>query len=100
MNKLDMKTSDLINNNIQYIIDRFPNVVTETKNGFKVDFDALKQELSDVVLDEKKEKYELTWPGKKQAILESNIIETKTLRPLKDKSVDFDETNNIYIQVY
>ena len=98
MNKLDMKTSDLINNNIQYIIDRFPNVVTETKNGFKVDFDALKQELSDVVLDEKKEKYELTWPGKKQAILESNIIETKTLRPLKDKSVDFDETKNIYIE--
>lgn len=98
MNKLDMKSYDFTNNNLEKLKSMFPSAIIETGNGYKVDFEVLKQELSDVVLDEKKEKYELTWPGKKQAILESNIIETKTLRPLKDKSVDFDETKNIYIE--
>ena len=98
MNKLDMKSYDFTNNNLEKLKSMFPSAIIETGNGYKVDFEVLKQELSDVVLDEKKEKYELTWPGKKQAVLKSNIIETKTLRPLKDKSVNFDETKNIYIE--
>ena len=94
MNKLDMQSKDIINSNIEKIKELFPSVVSE--NG--IDFDLLKQELSSVIIDEKKEKYQLTWPGKKEAILNSNSPISKTLRPVKDKSVNFDNTQNIYIE--
>ena len=94
MNKLDMETKDIVNSNIEKIKELFPNIVSE--DG--IDFDLLKQELSSVVIDEKKEKYQLTWPGKKEAILNSNSPISKTLRPIKDKSVNFDDTKNIYIE--
>ena len=75
-----------------------PNCVTETENGLKIDYDALKQELSSDIVEENKEKYQLTWPGKKEAILTANTLCNRTLRPIRGKSVDFDNTKNIYIE--
>lgn len=98
MNKLDMKSENIINDNIKYIKKKFPNVVVESENGYAIDFNALKQELSDIVVDDTKEKYQLTWPGKKEAIVTANTPTTKTLRPVKEKSVNFDTTENIYIE--
>ena len=86
---------NIINDNIEYIKEKFPNVVVESEKGYAVDFNALKQELSNVIVDETKEKYQLTWPGKKEAILTANTPTNKTLRPLKEKSVNFDTTENI-----
>lgn len=92
--KLDMSTANIIEKNILKIREIFPNAII---NG-KVDFEVLKQELSNVLLDEKKEKYQLTWPGKSKAILNANNRINKTLRPLIDRSSDFDNTKNIYIE--
>lgn len=94
MNKLDMESKDIIDSNIEKLKDLFPSCVQEDK----IDFDMLKQELSTVVIDDKKEKYQLTWPGKKEAIVLSNERINKTLRPIKEKSVNFDNTENIYIE--
>ena len=98
MNKLDMESKDIVRDNLEYIKERFPEAVTEENGKLKLNPDSLIQSLSSVIIDDKKEKYELTWPGKKQAIVEGNTRTTKTLRPLKDKSVDFDKTENIYIE--
>lgn len=94
MNKLDMESKDIIDSNIEKLKELFPSCVQEDK----IDFDMLKQELSSVVIDDKKEKYQLTWPGKKEAIVLSNQRINKTLRPIKEKSVNFDNTENIYIE--
>ena len=91
MNKLKMNLNKI---NYDTISSLYPNCVS---NG-KIDFDILKQELSDILFDEKKEKYQLTWPGKKESIVLGNISINKTLRPIKDKSTDFDKTQNIYIE--
>lgn len=98
MNKLDMKSENIIDDNIEYIREKFPNVVVESEKGYAIDFNVLKQELSDVIVDETKEKYQLTWPGKKEAIVTANTPTTKTLRPVREKSVNFDTTENIYIE--
>ena len=98
MNKLDMKSENIVDDNIEYIREKFPNVVVESEKGYAIDFNALKQELSDVIVDETKEKYQLTWPGKKEAIVTANTPTTKTLRPVREKSVNFDTTKNIYIE--
>lgn len=98
MDKLDMKSLNIMDKNIEKIENIFPNVIVETENGKKIDFDLLKQELSKNIVEESKEKYQLTWPGKKNAILNANTHSYKTLRPLKEKSVDFDNTENIYIE--
>jgi adenine-specific DNA-methyltransferase len=98
MNKLDMKSKDIIKGNIDYIKEKFPNIVVETNKGYEIDFNLLKQELSDIIVDENKEKYQLTWPGKKESILNANKPTKNTLRPLKEKSIDFDNTENIYIE--
>lgn len=98
MNKLDMESKDIVKDNLEYIKERFPEAVTEENGELKLNPDSLIQSLSSVVIDDKKEKYELTWPGKRQSIVEGNTRTTKTLRPLKDKSVDFDKTENIYIE--
>lgn len=94
MNKLGMESKNIIKDNINKIEELFPNVFSEGK----IDFEMLKQELFDTVIDDKKEKYQLTWPGKKEAIVNANTPTTKTLIPLKDKSVDFDNAKNIYIE--
>ncbi len=98
MNKLNMESANIIENNLEYIKDRFPNVIVETRKGLEIDFNMLKQELSSIIADDTKEKYQLTWPGKKESILLANTPTSKTLRPLKEKSVDFDNTKNIYIE--
>ena len=98
MNKLDMESVNIIDENIKKIGNLFPNVIVESEKGKSIDFDLLKQELSNVVVDGNKEKYQLTWPGKKEAILTANTPTNKTLRPVKEKSVNFDNTKNIYIE--
>jgi adenine-specific DNA-methyltransferase len=103
MKKLTMKSVDQIQKNIEKIAELFPNVITETRdeNGKlkrAVDFDLLKQELSDILVEGDKERYQLTWPGKKQAILNANTPIDKTLRPVKEDSVNWDTTQNLYIE--
>ena len=98
MNKLEMETEDIVQENIEKIGNLFPNTIIESKSGRKIDFDLLKQELSNDIVEGPKEKYQLTWPGKKEAILNANSKINKTLRPLKEKSVDFENTKNIYIE--
>src|SRR5574344_150038 len=94
MNRLDMTSNNSVNNKLSAIEDLFPNCISENK----IDFDMLKQELSNVILDDSKEKYQLTWPGKKQSIVKANESCSLTLRPLKDKSFNFDSAKNIYIE--
>lgn len=101
--KLDMKTPDFTNENIAQIAALFPNCVTEMKdnkgNTKKViDFDLLKQELSENIVDGVKERYSLTWPGKKEALVTANKPINKTLRPDVKDSVNFDTTQNLYIE--
>ena len=98
MNKLDMESKNIVNANIQKISELFPNVIVESDTGKTIDFDLLKQELSKDIVEGVKEKYQLTWPGKKEAIVAANTPSKNTLRPLKEKSVDFDNTQNIYIE--
>lgn len=94
MNKLKMCSMDIASKNIEKIKDLFPNCISEGK----IDFNMLKQELSKDIIEDGKERYQLTWNGKKEAIVNSNTPSTKTLRPVKEKSVDFDNTKNIYIE--
>jgi adenine-specific DNA-methyltransferase len=96
--KLDLTTEDIVSSNIDKIAAIFPNCVTEAADGKVIDFDLLKQELSRHVVEGNKERYRLEWPGKKEAIVVANLPTTKTLRPVREKSVDFDRTENIYIE--
>ena len=98
INKLDMKTENIVDANIEKIGALFPNVIVESENGKSIDFDLLKQELSEEIVEGNKERYQLTWPGKKEAIVLANTPTTKTLRPVREKSVDFENTKNIYIE--
>lgn len=102
MKKMKMESVDLIAQNVEKIGELFPNCITETidENGKPkkaINFDMLKQMLSDNVL-EGDEAYEFTWVGKKAAIVESNKPIRKTLRPCKEESVDWDNTENLYIE--
>ncbi|WP_294306624.1 site-specific DNA-methyltransferase [uncultured Chryseobacterium sp.] len=96
--KLDLQSTDITSLNIEKIAALFPNCVTETAEGKKIDFDLLKQELSTEIVEGNKERYRLEWPGKREAIVTANIPTTKTLRPIREDSVDFDTTENIYIE--
>lgn len=98
IDKLDLKSPDLVNANFEKLAELFPNCVTETAEGKAIDFDLLKQELSLAVVEGTKERYRLEWPGKKEAIVTANIPTTKTLRPVREDSVDFDNTENLYIE--
>lgn len=98
MNKLDMESKNNIDFNISRIADLFPNVVKENNGKHEIDFDALKQELSEQIIDEKKEKYQLTWPGKKEAVLLANKVSRDTLRPMINQSVNFADAKNLYIE--
>jgi len=103
MRKLKMATPDLTQANIERIAQLFPNVITEAKDesgALKqfIDFDLLKQELSGEIVAGDKERYQLTWPGKKEAILLANQPVYKTLRPVRDDSVNWDTTENLYIE--
>ncbi|MEM6263787.1 MAG: site-specific DNA-methyltransferase [Bacteroidota bacterium] len=96
--KLDMKSPDLVQENLEKIAALFPNCVTEGAEGKAIDFDLLKQELSPAVVEGNKERYRLEWPGKREAIVTANLPTTKTLRPVREDSVDFDNTENLYIE--
>ena len=103
MNHLKMHSLNKIDGNIAKIATLFPNCVTEAKdeNGeivHKIDFDMLKQELSHSLVEGREERYQFTWPDKKQAILTANAPINKTLRPCREESVNFDETENLYIE--
>lgn len=98
MQSLNMTTA-----NIEKIAKLFPNVVTEKENEKweivkAIDFDLLKQQLSTDLVEDENERYSLNWPGKKSSILKANTPINKTLRPIKEDSVDFDETENLYIE--
>ncbi len=103
MNHLTMKSTDLTQVNVDKIAELFPNVITEArdeKGRIKrtIDFDLLRQELSDYLVEGEKERYQLTWPGKKEAILTANSSIDNTLRPILSDSVNWDETRNLYIE--
>ena len=103
MEHLKMHSLNKIDENISKIAALFPNCVTEAKddNGeivHKIDFDMLKQELSKTLVEGREERYQFTWPDKKQAILTANAPINKTLRPCREESVDFDNTQNLYIE--
>ena len=96
--KLDLKSPDLVNENFEKLAALFPNCVTESAEGKAIDFDLLRQELSHAVVEGNKERYRLEWPGKREAIVTANLPTTKTLRPVREDSVDFDNTENLYIE--
>lgn len=103
MEHLKMHSMNKIDENVSKIAQLFPNCVTEAKadDGTitkKIDFDMLKQELSSSLVDGREERYQFTWPDKKQAILTANAPINKTLRPCREESVDFDTTENLYIE--
>lgn len=103
MEQLKMHSLNKIDENVSKIAQLFPNCVTEAKdeNGeitHKIDFDMLKQELSTSIVEGREERYQFTWPDKKQAILTANAPINKTLRPCREESVNFDTTENLYIE--
>lgn len=102
MDKLKMMSKDNVQANIEKIRELFPNAITEVlrdgKPTLAVDFDVLKQEMSTVLIDDNEERYQFTWPDKKKSILLANTPISATLRPCKEESVDFDNTQNLYIE--
>ena len=103
MDKLKMHSINKVDENIEKIGKLFPNCITERKNEkgeveYAIDFDMLKQELSAVVVEGNDERYQFTWPDKKKSILLANAPIAKTLRPCREDSVDFDNTENLYIE--
>lgn len=103
MEHLNMQSMDKVAANVAKIRELFPNCVTERINNegkleHAIDFDMLKQELSDHVVDGLQERYQFTWPDKRKAILAANAPINKTLRPCREESVDFDNTKNLYIE--
>lgn len=96
--RLDLQSPNLVNENVEKLAALFPNCVTESAEGKSIDFDLLRQELSHQVVEGTKERYRLEWPGKREAIVTANLPTTKTLRPVREDSVDFDNTENLYIE--
>lgn len=103
-----MKSKNIANENYQKLAALFPNAVTETITGYDddgnavieraIDKDVLMQEIATSVVEGREERYQFTWPDKKKAILTANAPINKTLRPCKEESVDFDNTENLYIE--
>lgn len=103
MDKLKMQTANRADENFRKLAEMFPNAVTETidENGEVVraiDKDVLMQEINTKVVDGKEERYQFTWPDKKKSVLLANAPINKTLRPCREESVDFDNTENLYIE--
>ena len=103
MDKLKMMSRDVVGGNVQKIAALFPQCVTERldKDGkpeLAIDFDKLRAELSNEVLDDGEERYQFTWPDKRAASRLANTPTTQTLRPCREESVDFDTTQNLYIE--
>ncbi|PWQ97870.1 site-specific DNA-methyltransferase [Leucothrix pacifica] len=103
MDKLKMHSPDLADQNINKIADLFPHCITEAKDEDgnirkAIDFDLLRQELSREIVEGPQERYQLNWPGKREALLTANAPISKTLRPCREESVDFDTTENLFIE--
>ncbi|QMU31365.1 site-specific DNA-methyltransferase [Adhaeribacter radiodurans] len=96
--RMDMASLDLVSNNFKKLAALFPNCVTETAEGKVIDFDLLKQELNYQIVEGTKERYRLEWPGKREAIVTANLPTNKTIRPIHEDSVDFNNTENLYIE--
>ena len=98
-----MQTTDVVDENIKRIGEMFPNCLTEVKDEkgrpqVAIDFDQLRQELSKNIVEGPEERYQFTWPDKRNAIRLANAPTTDTLRPCREESVDFDNTQNLYIE--
>ena len=108
MDKMKMESKDRTQENFEKLAALFPNAVTETITGYDekgnaiieraIDKDVLQQEISAVVVEGRDERYQFTWPDKKKSILAANAPIRKTLRPCREESVDFDNTENLYIE--
>ena len=103
MEKLKMQTADMAERNVELLGQMFPNCLTETINADgklvrAIDFDKLRQELACEVVEGAEERYQFTWPDKRAAIRLANAPTNKTLRPCREESVDFDNTENLYIE--
>lgn len=103
MDRLKMQTANKADKNFKKLAEMFPNAVTETinENGEVVraiDKDVLMQEINTKVVDGNEERYQFTWPDKKKSVLLANAPINKTLRPCREESVDFDNTENLYIE--
>lgn len=103
MDKLKMHSPDLTQDHTARIRELFPGCVTEAQGSdgnirLAVDFDQLRQELSDSIVEGPQERYHLDWPGKREALLLANAPIAKTLRPSREESVDFDTTKNLFIE--
>lgn len=106
--KLKMQTENIADKNYEILSKMFPNALTETITGYDddgkpiveraIDADVLRQEISCKVVEGKDERYQFTWPDKKKAVLLANTPIDKTLRPCREESVDFDNTENLYIE--
>ena len=103
MDKLKMQTTNIVDENIKRIGELFPNCLTERLNEegkpeVAIDFDQLRQELSKDIVEGPEERYQFTWPDKRNAIRLANAPTTDTLRPCREESVNFDNTQNLYIE--
>lgn len=103
MIKMNMQTTNIVDENIKRIGELFPNCLTEVKDEkgrpqVAIDFDQLRQELSKNIVEGPEERYQFTWPDKRNAIRLANAPTTDTLRPCREESVDFDNTQNLYIE--
>ncbi len=103
MDKLKMHSPNLTQDNIARIRELFPDCVTEARGEdgrvkWAVDFDQLRQALSESLVEGPQERYQLNWPGKREALLTANAPIAKTLRPCREESVDFDTTQNLFIE--
>lgn len=103
MDKLKMHSPNLTEANINKLAELFPNCITEAldaQGGLKkvIDFDLLRQELASNIVEGAQERYQLNWPGKREALLAANTPIAKSLRPSREESVDFDKSQNLFIE--
>lgn len=103
MDKLSMQSKNLADENYKKLIELFPNIVTETVDEEgnvirAIDKDKLEMELATKVVEGSEERYQFTWPDKKKSVIASNAPTTNTLRPSREDSVNFDQTENLYIE--
>ena len=98
-----MEINHIVSNNIDYIGTKFPNCIVESRNEKdeiikSIDFELLKQELCNDIIDGSMERYVMSWPDKRNSIVSANLPTSKTLRPCYEESVDFKNTKNLYIE--
>ena len=103
MNKMKMHSPDLTRTNIDKLAELFPNCLVESRDEKgtvtrNIDFDQLRQEVTGSIVEGPQERYQLNWPGKREALLTANAPIAKTLRPCREESVDFDTTQNLFIE--